>query len=86
MGIKRVPSFSKRPDFPCGLRVLLVDADCTARGKTESLLKECHYSVSCWFSSLILPITDLQQLPAILLSVAGYLLAWGHLLALTNLF
>lgn len=46
MGIKRCPSFSKRPGFPCGLRVLLVDADDSARSSAETLLKECSYTVS----------------------------------------
>eukprot|EP00775_Hariotina_reticulata_P005146 gene5146-5386_t len=46
MGIKRCPSFSKRPGFPCGLKVLLVDADQTARSQAEELLKNCSYSVT----------------------------------------
>ena len=46
MGVlKRVPSFSQRPGFPSGLRVLLVDDDSAARCSTETLLKECSYSV-----------------------------------------
>jgi hypothetical protein len=45
MGIKRCPSFSKRPGFPCGLRVLLVDGDSAARSHAESLLKDCSYTV-----------------------------------------
>lgn len=46
MGIKRCPSFSKRPDFPCGLRVLLVDGDDVARSRAEERLMECSYTVS----------------------------------------
>jgi hypothetical protein len=46
MGIKRCPSFSKRPGFPCGLRVLLVDGDTAARSHAESLLQDCSYTVS----------------------------------------
>lgn len=45
MGIKRCPSFSQRPGFPCGLKVLLLDADQTARSQAEELLKDCSYSV-----------------------------------------
>lgn len=46
MGIKRCPSFSKRPGFPCGLRVLLVDGDAAARTQSEALLQECAYEVT----------------------------------------
>lgn len=46
MGIKRCPSFSKRPGFPCGLRVLLLDADPAQRSESEQLLKECSYEVT----------------------------------------
>lgn len=46
MGIKRCPSFSKRPGFPCGLRVLLLDANQAARDECEQLLKECSYEVT----------------------------------------
>ena len=45
MGIKRCPSFSKRPGFPCGLRVLLLDADQAQRQDCEQRLKECSYEV-----------------------------------------
>lgn len=45
MGIKRCPSFSKRPGFPCGLRVLLVDASPEQRKESEERLKECSYEV-----------------------------------------
>lgn len=55
MGIKRCPSFSKRPGFPCGLRVLLVDADNAARSKAENLLKECSYTVSSSCKGILLP-------------------------------
>lgn len=48
MGIKRCPSFSKRPGFPCGLRVLLLDANQAARDECEQLLKECSYEVRDW--------------------------------------
>ncbi|WIA22714.1 hypothetical protein OEZ86_009676 [Tetradesmus obliquus] len=46
MGIKRCPSFSERPGFPCGLRVLLVDGDTAARSHAEGLLKDCSYAVT----------------------------------------
>jgi hypothetical protein len=42
---KRAPSFSSRPGFPRGLRVLLVDADTAAREHTEAQLRECGYEV-----------------------------------------
>jgi hypothetical protein len=42
---KRVPSFSARPGFPSGLRVLLVDSDAAARARTEAQLRECSYEV-----------------------------------------
>jgi len=42
---KRLPSFSQRPGFPSGLRVLLVDSDSSARAKTEDQLRECNYNV-----------------------------------------
>ena len=42
---KRVPSFSARPGFPSGLRVLLVDADPEARARTEKQLRDCSYMV-----------------------------------------
>ena len=45
MGIKRCPSFSKRPGFPCGLRVLVVDEDSSARADAEALLCNCNYVV-----------------------------------------
>jgi hypothetical protein len=45
MGIKRCPSFSKRPGFPCGLRVLLLDASEAQRQDCEQRLKECAYEV-----------------------------------------
>jgi hypothetical protein len=45
MGIKRCPSFSKRPGFPCGLRVLLLDCDAAQRMDCEQRLKECSYEV-----------------------------------------
>lgn len=47
MGIKRCPSFSKRPGFPCGLRVLLLDCDESQRKESEQLLQECSYEVGC---------------------------------------
>jgi len=50
MGIKRCPSFSKRPGFPCGLRVLLLDCDESQRKESEQLLKECSYEVGCFTS------------------------------------
>ncbi|GBF97777.1 hypothetical protein Rsub_10202 [Raphidocelis subcapitata] len=43
---KRLPSFSQRPGFPCGLRVLLVDSDPASRARTEAQLRECSYSVT----------------------------------------
>ncbi|KAI8477425.1 MAG: hypothetical protein J3K34DRAFT_364388, partial [Monoraphidium minutum] len=43
---KRLPSFSQRPGFPSGLRVLLVDSDAGARCRTEELLRECSYEVT----------------------------------------
>jgi hypothetical protein len=43
---KRMPSFSQRPGFPSGLRVLLVDSDASARAHTEERLRECNYAVS----------------------------------------
>ncbi|KAF8066265.1 ARR14 [Scenedesmus sp. PABB004] len=46
MGIKRCPSFSKRPGFPSGLRVLLVDGDSAARSAAEAQLEQCSYSVT----------------------------------------
>lgn len=42
---KRSPSFSHRPGFPSGLRVLLVDSDVEARARTEEQLRACDYSV-----------------------------------------
>jgi hypothetical protein len=42
---KRMPSFSQRPGFPCGLRVLLVDSDADARSRTEEQLRQCSYEV-----------------------------------------
>lgn len=42
---KRSPSFSQRPGFPAGLRVLLVDGDAGARARTEAQLRECSYEV-----------------------------------------
>lgn len=45
MGIKRCPSFSKRPGFPCGLRVLLLDCSEAQRQDCEQRLKECSYEV-----------------------------------------
>ena len=39
---KRVPSFSQRPGFPSGLRVLLVDSDPAARARTEQQLHETN--------------------------------------------
>ncbi len=46
MGIKRCPSFSKRPGFPCGLRVLLLDCQEAQRLDCQERLKECSYEVS----------------------------------------
>ncbi|KIY96629.1 hypothetical protein MNEG_11334 [Monoraphidium neglectum] len=43
---KRSPSFSHRPGFPSGLRVLLVDSDVEARARTEEQLRACDYSVT----------------------------------------
>lgn len=49
--MKRVPSFSERPGFPCGLRVLLVESDVKNCQATEAQLKECNYCVSACSSS-----------------------------------
>jgi hypothetical protein len=42
---RRAPSFSSRPGFPRGLRVLLVDADAGSCSKTVGQLRECGYEV-----------------------------------------
>lgn len=44
--MKRVPSFSGRPGFPQGLKVLLVAADEQARDGVAAQLKDCEYSVT----------------------------------------
>lgn len=44
--MKRVPSFSERPGFPQGLRVLLVAADDKGRDSVAVQLKDCDYSVT----------------------------------------
>lgn len=49
--MKRVPSFSSRPGFPNGLRVLLLDIDLRAKQEAETQLKECGYLVTCCSSS-----------------------------------
>lgn len=41
-----MPSFSQRPGFPSGLRVLLVDSDDAARARTEEQLRDCNYEVT----------------------------------------
>jgi DNA-binding NtrC family response regulator len=43
---KRVPSFSSRPGFPSGLRVLLIDPDVQERQAVQELLQQCNYAVT----------------------------------------
>lgn len=43
---KRVPSFSSRPGFPNGLRVLLIDPDTSGRQAVQEMLTQCNYAVT----------------------------------------
>ena len=52
MTLRRVPSFSARPGFPSGLRVLLIEGGANARKEAEKLLKKCSYQVCCTDSAL----------------------------------
>lgn len=72
MAVKRCPSFSSRPGFPSGLRVLLVDADVSARRSTESLLRELSYQVR------LLPLPGLQQLAAACMRVVKLMVHRGR--------
>jgi DNA-binding response OmpR family regulator len=46
MGCHRVPSFSARPGFPVGLRVLLLDSDKMSLDATDAMLRECNYVIT----------------------------------------
>jgi DNA-binding response OmpR family regulator len=43
---KRVPSFSSRPGFPNGLRVLLIEPDTSGRQAIQEMLTQCNYAVT----------------------------------------
>lgn len=49
--MKRIPSFSGRPGFPAGLRVLLVDADEGSQREVSGMLVACSYEVTCTTSA-----------------------------------